>query len=182
MPPQLPNIEPATLVQGDTWAWELQLPDYDPASWSLTYALRSAAGKLDITATADGVSFKVQVPAADTAALAPGDYTFDGYVTNSSTSERYRVRHGVVTVQPDLAAQTAAYDARSFNQKMLDAIRAVLQGQATKAVAEYRIQGRELKYLSPADLVKWESYYASKVRAEKGLGQGRKLGVAFVRP
>lgn len=181
-----PNFEPVSLTQGDTWAWELSLPSY-PANggWALNYSLRNATGFLNFAATADNSQYKILVPAASTVGspnFPAGLYNFEAYVSNAGTGERYTIRRGTINVLTDLSAQSSTFDARSFSQKMVDAIRACLQGRATGGVDEYRIHNRELKYMQVDELMKWEAYYASKVRVENGKGQGRKLGVSFVSP
>lgn len=182
----IPTLEPTTLTQGDSWVWELSLPNYPAnAGWVLSYALRSTSGFLNFSGTADGTNHKISVAPTSTAGSAnfgAGDYDWEASVANAGTGERYTIRRGKFVVLADLSAAGGAFDGRSFNKKMLDAIRAVLLGYTTNAVAEYRIHNREIKYMDTRELMRWEAFYESKVRAENGQGQGRKLGVAFGLP
>lgn len=170
--------EPARLVAGDTWAWKKALSDYPASTWVLSYALRCAAGYVNITASADGDNHSVSVAAATTAVYAAGRYYWQSYVTSGST--RYTVAEGVLEVEGNYAATSAAADKRTHARKMLEAIEAVLEGVATSDVLEYSIGGRSLKRMSRQDLIKLHAYYKGQVGAEEGTGNlGRSLGVTF---
>ena len=73
----IPTTEPAAVNAGDTVRWRRALADY-PASagWALTYTLLNAAGKITITASAQGDDHLVSVPAATSAGWAAGDYAW----------------------------------------------------------------------------------------------------------
>lgn len=125
----IPTNEPAELRAGDTWQWRRDdLGDY-PASegWSLKYYFRNASAKFDITATADGDAYAVEVAKASTGKT-PGAYDWIAVV--ESTTHRHEVDKGRLTVLPNLAAD-AVYDARSFARKMLDYIEAALLNRAS---------------------------------------------------
>lgn len=183
----IPTTEPAFVQAGDTVAWTRDLSDYPASAWTLKYRLINAAGKIDITATADGDAHRVSVAAATTAAWAAGDYTWQAYVEGGS-SERYTVGAGRVTVKPDLAAEAAGYEARSTARKALDDLRAALATwiSSNGQVQEYSIAGRTMKYASAADIRAriqlLEREVAREEVAEKlaaGLDPGRRLLVRF---
>lgn len=183
----IPNTEPSFLRAGDTVAWRKALADYPATSWTLNYRLINAAGKYDIAATADGVDHLVTVSSADSADWVPGDYTWQAYVLGGD-SERYTVGTGTLTVQPDLAAQAAGFDARSTARKALDDTRAALATwiASNGQVQEYEIAGRRMKYASAADIQAriqlLEREVARETTAEKlaaGLSAGRRVLVRF---
>lgn len=149
----IPSTEPSFVRAGDTVAWTRTLDDYPASAWTLKYRLINAAGKIDITAVADGDTHSVSVAAATTAAWTAGVYAWQAYV-EGGTSERYTVGTGTVTVQPDLAAEAAGFEARSTAKKALDDTRAALATWiATNGqVQEYQIAGRVMKYSSIADI------------------------------
>lgn len=149
----LPTSELAFARAGDTLAWRRILADYPAPVWVLKYRLINAAGKIDITAAADGSDHLVNVAAATTANWTAGDYEWVAYV-ESSAAERYTVSAGRITIKPNLAAQVAGYDARSTARKALDDLRAALATWiATNGqVQEYEIAGRRMKYASAGDL------------------------------
>ena len=169
---ETPTAEPSVVTAGDRIKWERELPDY-PASdgWVLTYALRNAAGKIDIASTASGSKHVVNVAPDIAPAWVPGDYQGQGYVTKAATNERYTVVRWSVRVLPNLAAQNGAYDSRAHAEKVLASIEAVIEKRATKDQEEYAINGRSLKRTPVADLIHLRNYYRSEVarlkRAEK---------------
>lgn len=181
----IPTREPAILRAGDTWRWKrADLTSFNPASgWTLSYVLINSAGKIEFSATADGVDFLVDEAAADTASHAAGVYSWFAYVSNDP--DRFEVGTGTVEVRPDLAA-AAVLDTRSHARKVLEAIEAVLERRATKDQEEYSIEGRSLKRTPIADLVKLRDRYRAEVDSEiaaerlaQGLGTGRKILTRF---
>jgi hypothetical protein len=180
----IPNIEPQQVRAGDTLKWTRSFGDY-PASdgWVLTYRLINASQKYDITATTDtdGRGFTVTVPALTSKTYVEGDYTWVATVTKVATSERVTVAQGRMTVLPDIAAKTQAFDSRSANQQVLDAIEAMLAGRTD--VEEYTIGTRSIKKMPITDLLAWRSVYVMKVRRERlEAGESfpsRSVGVRF---
>ena len=178
--PIIAQTEPASLIAGDTAKWIKALPEY-PASagWVLSYELVNAAQRLTFGSTAAGDDHLVNVPAATTAAWAPGGYTWRARAALSG--EVFTVGSGQITVQPAFAAAT---DARSQAKRTLDAIDAVIEGRASSAVAEYSIAGRSLKNIPVAELLMLRDRYARMVRDEDaaaGLATGRNPGRIYVR-
>jgi len=148
-----PTTEPAYIQAGDTTTWQKTIADY-PASagWVLSYRLINAQAVITITATASGDDHLVNIPAATTAAYTAGVYTWVAYV--SQGADRYTLAKGSVTVQPDLAAKTAGFEARSTAQKALDDLRAALLGWLSTSghVQEYEIAGRRMRFATAADI------------------------------
>lgn len=131
MPQTQPTVAaytPATLRQGDTWVWSRTYPDAPAPSWTLTARLVSAAATLSATATADGSSHQVKFTAAQTAGLAPGNYTLYETVTNGL--DRYTVGQGLIAILPDPGAATPA-DPRGPCRQAYDAAVAALTQHIT---------------------------------------------------
>lgn len=173
------------LTAGDTLDFITSVPDY-PASagWTLKYRLapRAAGTAYDITATASGDDYRVQVAAATTANYAPGDYTWTAWVELGA--EVYTVDRGQLEIRARSSTLAAGHDGRSHAQKVLDAIEAVLEGRASLDQQEYAINGRSLKRTPLADLMRLRQLYRNEVqgedaanRLEAGLGGGRKVQV-----
>ena len=180
--PTISTTEPAALIAGDTAKWLKTLADY-PASggWVLSYELVNAAARISFGSTALDRDHLVGVPAATTAAWAPGAYTWRARV--SQASEVYTVGGGQMQVQPAFAT---ALDASSHARRTLEAINAVLEGRASSATAEYTIAGRSLKYIPLPELLALQSSYERKVRSEEtaaklaaGLGNPGRIYVRF---
>jgi hypothetical protein len=181
----IPNIEPQQIRAGDTIKWTREFGDY-PASdgWALAYRLINAAQKYDVngsqvTTDTNGRGFLITIPAATSASFATGDYKFVANVTKGS--ERYTVAQGQITVLPNLAAQSSAFDGRTANQKVLDALEAMIAGRTD--VEEYTIGTRSIKKMPINDLLAWRSVYVMKVRRERlEAGENfpsRQVGVRF---
>lgn len=163
------QTEPLEFIAGDTIIWEKSLSDY-PAddSWVLSYAIRDNSGhNYPVTAAASGDKHLVTITAATSAAYVPGTYSWQSYVTKSTV--RHSVASGSLNILPNFA--TATGDLRSNAKRILDAVEAVLEGQATTAQQEYTIQGRSLKKIPIADLIvlrdKYASIYQSELAAER---------------
>lgn len=181
----VPTTEPASVVAGDTWTWKRSLPDHPAGTYTLKYRFINAAGKIDITATADGTDHLVEVASTTSAGYTAGDYAWTAWV--EKTGERYTVGSGTITVQPNIAALTTL-DARTDAAKILDQLMAAYTSYTASNghVSEYEIAGRRMKYRSAAEILEqinvWEARVAAEKRAERiaaGLGGGNKLLVRF---
>lgn len=180
--------EPARLTAGDSWSWDREIPGRPGPTWSAIYYFRDAAGdgRLEVPASATGETFTASRTSAQTAAVAPGAWYWTLVVTDGV--ERFTVDQGEVTVLPD-PATSGGYDPRSYYQKLLDAVRAVLADTATHDQASYSIAGRSLSRIPRSELLALESTLKWQVanekardRVRKGLRNPRNVGVRFVRP
>lgn len=182
------------IVQGDSISWSddpIALPDGRQADaaggWLLKYALRGPVG-LDLTAVADGVSWKTTLTAVASATLTPGAYFWAAVVT--SGSERITVGNGQFLVTPDLSTLStgSTYDGRSKAQIALEACEAAMATfNATGGkVKRYEIAGRTMEFQTIADLMTLHSFWKAKVMSEgaaqaiaNGQGNPRNLCVRF---
>lgn len=177
-----PTTEPTRLIAGDTAKWLKALADY-PASdgWVLTYTLVNTTAKLTLAATASAADHLVNVPAADTAAWAPGHYTWRAQVANGP--DVYTVGSGSIHIE---SAFGAATDARSHARKALANIEAYLENANNLSAAMYEIAGRKLQRLSIPELLTLRDRYVAEVaredavqRAARGLPDKRRVMVRF---
>lgn len=138
----IPTTEPLTVNAGDTVRWRRALPDYPAgAGWALTYTLLNAAGKITITASAQGDDHLVSVPAATSAGWAAGDYAWRAQV--SKAGDVFTVAEGRITVKPAFSASTL--ETRSLARRALEAVEAYLADPNNLAAAQYEIAGRQLR-------------------------------------
>lgn len=168
MATDIPTTEPERIRAGDTLTWQIALGDYPASeSWVLHYRLSNATNKYDINATAAGAEHLVSVPAATSAAYAAGDYNWTAWVTKAA--ERYTVAQGRITIDPDIAAVTAAgYDSRSNAKKTLDLVDAAMLAHGSSAwTQEYEIAGRRMRFTSVGDFMAFRSRLQFEVRAEE---------------
>lgn len=164
----IPTTEPTQITAGDSLSWVRHLTDY-PAGlgWVLHYVLM-CAGKNPITidGTASGDDHQVDLTAATTEGWAAASYRWTAFLTNGT--QRVTLGSGAVDVLPDPTKVDASYDPRSENQKILDAITAVLAGELTNPLVKYRIQGREAERYSRMELLKLQTIYQHRVAVETG--------------
>lgn len=174
--------EPAWANSGDTWQWTKQLADF-PATdgWTLTYYLNAGGAPLtfDAAVDADGTSYDVTVPAATTAAFAPGSYAWTAVVHQGAGggAQRFTVDEGRIRI----CTNPSGTGALSHARKVLAAVEAVIEGRATKDQEEYQIGGRSLRRTPLPELTKFRRDYIAEVRREiyaeqLARGQGQHAG------
>jgi len=175
---ELTNIPP-TLMAGDSATWRASLPDY-PASagWSLSYVLINAAGKLTIASTADGDDHLVSLESATTAAYPPGRYGYTALV--SLSGDRIAVGSGSIEILPDVASLDSL-DSRTFAEKTLDALEAVISGKASKDQLQYALNGMSLARYTWDELIKARNYFRGEVQKEQRAKAGKKANKVYVR-
>lgn len=175
------TTEPASVTAGDTIQWTKALPDY-PASagWVLSYAF-TGPGNISITSTASGDDHAVTVTAATSAAWAAGAYIGQAYVTKAT--ERYTVATGL---QLSVAANLATASGLSWARRCLAAIKAVLEGKASSDLLSTKINDKELRKYTPAELIPLYRFFEQEVAREDqaakvaaGLGSGNRVLVRF---
>lgn len=173
---QIPRTEPDVLRAGDTWSWLRTLADYPANAWTLHYYLRAVNATmgtpvLDLTSSADTtdpLSHSITALASDTANLATGEWSWQCAARDIATGlVRVTLDTGTLTVQTNLEAADGSIDNRTHNQKMLDAICALLEKRATKLEESYQISGRMVKWLTPKELEEQKGIYTARVRQEK---------------
>jgi hypothetical protein len=172
---------PTTVRAGDTWTWTYTDPDY--ADYTLTYYLRNATGKIDVSATASGYDYTVEVAATTTAAYKPGSYSWIRRISGDEGT--FTTGEGVITVLPNLGA-SVAMDVRTDAKIAVDMITAYLIDQNNVAAASYSIGGRSLSRWSRGELLVERDKWLAEVRSEdakqrmsQGLGNPRRLYVRF---
>lgn len=179
---------PASFTVGDTLTATVTSKEY-PASkgWALQFTITNGESTKTAAATADGDNYAINVPAATTATWSAGAYTFTLAVTNAS-GERHTIANGPIKLTPNLASG-APFDARSHARKILDAIEAYLENQATNGqmeILETQFDMRRMKREGKAEFIKLRNLYRAEVlaeeqaaRAAQGLSTGKTLRVRF---
>lgn len=162
------------IVAGDTLTHSVTLADY-PASagWVLSYRLIPRSGSaLTFSATASGDAHAISVAAATTATWAAGAYTATAVATLALVRYSVPSESGEIVIAPNPATVAVGTELRSSARVALDNIEATIEGRATSAVLEYEINGRQLRYLSPAELIELQRYFAGKVAVENAAAAG----------
>lgn len=184
----IPTHEPDSIRAGDTWQWRREdlANDYPATSWTLSYVFKNASKGFGFSATPDGAFFAISVPAAQTDDIPAGIYRWAAQVVNGA--ERHTISIGTTEILANVFENPdTASDTRSHERKVLDALRAMMEGKATRDQLEYEINGRRLTRLKPAEVIQWIEFYEAKVAsqedAEKPFGKrrGRNSYVSFSR-
>ena len=160
---------PPVLNAGVTFSTQFTFKDFPASSWTAKLILRGPAS-IDIPGEASGDSFIFSADAATTEAWSPGEYWF--VIRVYQDSEVVEVRKGQTSVAPDMANVPDGYDGRTYAERVLDAINAVIEKRASVDQQSYRINDRELNRTPIADLLKLRDQFRSEVNRERD----RRLG------
>lgn len=180
--------EPQNIRAGDTVEWQRQSDDYPPgtaAAYQLSYTLVCRTGVIQVPAslvTAVGSCYRVTIPAATTAAWAPGWYRWQAYI-NDNAGNRWTIAEGKVEILPNLQVLTGGLDEREPDEIILDNINAMILAKSQQDVESYRIFERELRLYTWDAVLNAKSVFESRVRAIR-IRRGevmpkRTVGVSF---
>jgi hypothetical protein len=161
---------PTEIQAGLSVSFRVSLSDFPASSWAATLYLRSATGKADVAATADGDEFVFTMPASETATWSAGLYS--AVLRVSSGEDVHQPYSGRLTVLPDVAAADS-FDPRTAAEKMLEAIQATLASRATTDQLKIEFNRRSLEKTPLTDLLKLEARFIRKVNAERRKKAGR---------
>ena len=183
------DTEPAKIIAGDRLMFKRSdlNNDYANSSFTLKYSARlegTGSTEIQITATASGSDYLVEVNSSTTASYTVGTYRWQAYITRNSDEQRLTIDEGTWEVIANRDAATT--DPRSHAAIMVDKIESILEGRADSDVSSYSIQGRSLTKLGIEELMAWRDRYKSellfekrKERALNGRGTGAKVLVRF---
>lgn len=167
--PTVPTTEPLRIHAGDSLTWRRDdlTADYPAtAGWSLTYTLVSPTKAITVAATPDGAAFLVTVPAANTTAWTPGDYTWAAAVSNGA--QRTTIGTGRLTVLPNVAGALGGLDVRSPARQALDAVNTALASYGAKAyLQEIQTGDRRQKFSTPGEFMAFRSRLQREVAQEE---------------
>ena len=182
---------PAELFSGDSQTWRDDSArdsignQLNSADWVLTYDIRGAQ-ILTLTGVSYGAGWETTITAAQSAALAAGDYYWQAYVTKGL--DRKTIGSGQIKIRASLSAVTAeGYDGRTQTKKDLDAVTAEISARVSGgATIEYTIGNRSLKKEPMSALITMQSRLKSMVARERqadliaqGVGNPRAMFVRF---
>lgn len=114
---------------------------------------------------ASGDSWTATLSQAASEGLGNGRCHWQAWVTKAS--ERRLAGSGALEVLASLLGDRPA-DPRTFAERCLDAINAVIEGRASEDFLEMEVGGRKLKLMSLQELLAAQSVFKAKVRAERG--------------
>ena len=184
-----PETEPAEIVAGDRLIFRRTNlnTDYSNASYTLKYSARlegTGSTEIQITATASGSDYLVEVNSSTTASYTVGTYRWQAYITRNSDEQRITIGNGSWEVIAN--RDSATTDPRSHPRIMVEKIEAILEGRADADVSSYSINGRSLTKIPIPELMEfrrsYKTEYLREVRTErrqKGIGTGSTVKVGF---
>ena len=183
------ETERAKIIAGDRLIFKRSdlNNDYANSSFTLKYSARlegTGSTEIQITATASGSDYLVEVNSSTTASYTVGTYRWQAYITRNSDEQRLTIDEGTWEVIANRDAATT--DPRSHAAIMVDKLESILEGRADSDVSSYSIQGRSLTKLGIEELMAWRDRYKSELLLEKrkeralnGVGTGAKVLVRF---
>lgn len=188
-----PTSEPTEITSGDRTAWKrLDLgADYPPASYTLKYSARldSTGTEIEVTATASGSDFLVEIPSVTTAAYTAGVYRWQAYITRNSDSQRVTLNAGTWRVITNRDA--AATDPRSHAKKVLDSIEAAIEALSLSQKSYTISTGSTSRSVTRRDIPellvlrdRYKAEYQRELAAERiaaGMSNPRRVGIRFNR-
>lgn len=181
---EIPFEEPTEITAGDRVQWKRTLTDYPISEgWELVYHLRANLpdGIQNLTSTASGSDYEIDVAATETREWTPGLYFWEAYV--SLSGDRKKIDSGQILVSPDFSQIDTPHDGRTQARRILDAINLVMEGRATHDQQRYVMQavGRSVDRMPIADLLRFRDYWKNEVRKEETAANGGKGKNIFIR-
>ena len=163
----IPTVEPDKIYQGDSVSWEKSLDDY-PASdgWTLRYAIQGPTNVGVVNSTPTGADHLISISKSTTAAWTAGQYWYQAYVEKAS--ERVTLYKGQFELIKSLdTGISGAYDGKTHYQTVLEALKATLEGKATRDQLSYSIRGRSLSRMSMQEITDAIATYQRLVNKEQ---------------
>lgn len=165
-----PNSVPDELVAGDRWAWKRSdiTGAYPTALYTLNFRLSLLADPFsDFSIIALKISNEhvVEVSQSNTSGYVPGDYAWSAVIVRDSDSEEVTVDKGYLVINHDFGGSPG--DARSWTYRVLMAVRATLEGTASREMSSYTIGGKALSARSTTELLELEQEFSRRWRDEK---------------
>lgn len=159
-----PDAVPSELVAGSLFGWKRS--DITAAYPTTDYTLKFRLVRLDspyteYEITAGKVASEHLIQETSTASYAAAEYRWLAIVVRDSDSVTVQVDEGLLTIRP-LAGQDNSHVYRT-----LMAVRAVIEGTASREESAYSINGRSLSVRTPAELMELEREYSKRWRQEK---------------
>jgi len=159
-----PTSEPRTAIARDRWVW--RRPDiaaaYPTDTYELSYRFTNQADSSDVQeafATESGGDYVIEIEASDTELFSAGTWAWSAVVLRSSDSLEVVVDRGFLEVTAEASA--------SHTLKVLQAIRATIEGTASEEQSRIEIGGRVLERRSIEELTRLEQAYSRRWKQEQ---------------
>jgi len=157
--------EPKKINAGDSRKWSVCMASYPATDWVLAYSIVNATTKLTIEGAAvvtNEERFDVTITSPVTASWAPGNYRLIGYMSNGD--ERHTIYDEPLRIDPDV---TSMADRRSWAEKTLEAVEAVIANKATSDQSSVSFEGRSLARYTHTELILFRDRLKREVKRNK---------------
>jgi len=161
---------PKTLTAGLSFKQVFNLAAYPAPDWVLALYLRGPA-VIDLACNPIGLAHEVTVQAVESTKWESGRYWYS--LRASKDYEVIEIETGEIQVLPNLQAQTEGFDGRTHQERVLEAIEAVLERRSTLDQDRYRINNRELYRTPIPDLLKLRDRYKAEISRMNAAKSGR---------
>jgi hypothetical protein len=159
-------MEPKKIVAGNSYKWTRSFTDYLPsAGWTVRYQLIGLGQNYTFDATVNGETFEVVVPASVTAEIAAGgSYRLVGLRIHAANDERGTF-YSFPT--PVIADPAKIGDVRSYAERVLAAIEAMIEKSASKDQQAIIVDGQSLQRRTATDLLMLRDRFRREVQDER---------------
>lgn len=170
----IPTVEPDSFILGDTVKWTITLADWPATLWTLKYSFMKLTTVFSVSSSADGDSHAIVISKTTSSGYTSGVYLWQSYVENigANPTERYSISNGSIELLKTYVTNTP-FETRSTVKIIFDDIEAMILGRATNSQASRRVGDRELRYLTPKELIFWRNFYLNEYNKEIGKGGQR---------
>ncbi|MCP4103172.1 MAG: hypothetical protein GY750_17385 [Lentisphaerae bacterium] len=158
---------PYEFTVGCSQRWEVSFTEYPPTDgWTLRYLIRVTTDRIiELIATPTDDKYTFTLSADALAGIEPAVVKWQCQAIKDD--EKYLVTSGKVRLHADLSDSNV--DPRSYPEKMLEAINAVLAGKLDNPVTETEYNGRRLKYMPPGELIRLRTLFLSMLPQNQGI-------------
>ncbi len=167
------------LTQGDRVTWTEKLPDYNPATDTLSCFIRGEV-QLDLTATADNGVWLFVISESESQRLPPGKNRAQLVIYPGGTG-RKTLAESDFTVCQSFENLSEPIDTRDPDEIELEEITKAIAKLVSGAVAEYYIGTRRVRYVDLDSLTRRQTYLRNRLAKKKNpsfIG-GRNVGIRF---
>jgi hypothetical protein len=139
----------------------------DSSTYTLKYVFAGAVDPVTVTAAAEGSGWKTTISKSVSADFTAGDYSWE--VQASSTTNRFTLANGRVTIKPDLSDVAAGYDGRTQAEIALAQARAAFANFSATGgrVRSYTIGHRSMTFDNLAEIQTQVTFWQAQVESEK---------------
>lgn len=178
---------PDKIYQGDSIQVEDYYCDFLPdQNWVLEYVLLNGENKITleqpliITANVLTNKYDVNITSAQSSVFNVGVYTLNAVFTNTVNNSRQTRSIKNIQILEDLMTATT-FDNRSWAEKALENVIAVIEKTANPQQKMYEIDGRKLEVFSLKELFDYKNMLQSEVNRINNSKSGKGRGKVYIR-